>query len=327
MEEDRSVEQIAQSLGEYMANVSPQLDNKGNLQYYLCGSLATMLLSNANSVEKCEVSESVVTTSQEKKDIPQDARDSLSIFARQIHDIDIINVAGNMVNNSKVNVDGKIKNRMLRAPVQRAIPDLERLFKDQSSFYSAFANIDSLESERNIAKHRVAKIMIGGKELYITAPEALIAHKLEETIDLSAKANDAEKYNKNIKDLATMISGISKIYDKKELAQGIFDTIQEKENSHYSEHISNLDDIFASISKDIELYIHESGLEDRLSLANITETLENVNSGRINEQSGVLSSAIEATEETTRTSTINQQVGNIKTIARGEKTEEKNLED
>ena len=292
-----------------------------------------MLLSNATSVEKCEVSESVVITSQEKKDIPQDARDSLSIFARPIHDIDIINVAGNMVNNSKVNVDGKIKNRMLRALVQRAIPDIEQLFKEQSSFFSAFVNIDSLESDRNIAKHRVAKIMIGGKELYITAPEALIAYKLEETIELNSKGNKVEKYHKNIKDLATMISGISRIYDKKELAQGIFDTIQEKESSHFSEHISDLDEIFASITKDIELYIYESGLEDRLSLANITEILENVNISKVKDQlrtddkqNGLLVSGIEATEKTTRTGTINQQVQVIK-IIQPEKSQDKSMTD
>lgn len=332
MEKERSIEQIAQSLGEYMSSVSTQLDDKGNLQYYFCGSLATMLLANATSVENCNVVGTSLTSLQEQKNIPPEARERLSLFARPIHDIDIINVAGNMVDNSKVNVDGRIKNRMLRAPVQKAIPDIEQLFNDQPSFWSAFSNIDSLESDRNINKHRVAKIKIGEKELYITAPEALIAHKLEETIELNSKGNDIEKYNKNIKDLATMISGISKIYDKKELAQGIFDTIQEKENSHFSEHISALDAIFASITKDIELYIQETGLEDRLSFSDITEILENVNISKENhelrtedKQVGLLSGAIEATEETTRTGVINQQAQNIKTAERGINPKDKTI--
>jgi len=276
--------EIASAYGEYIANNSKQVYAGNKLQYYLCGSLATMLLSNATSVEKCEVSEKLLTASQEKIDIPQEARESLSVFSRQIHDIDIINVNGNMVNNSKVNVDGKIKNRMLRVPVQRAIPDIENLFKDLPSFYSAFANIDSLESERNIAKHRVAKIKIEEKEIYITSPEALIAHKLDETIQLVSQRNDLEKYNKNIKDLATMISGISKIYDIKELAKGIFDTIQEKENSHFNEHISELDNIFSSINKDIKSYIYEMGLDDRLSFSNITDVLGDVNISKENNQ-------------------------------------------
>lgn len=168
MESDRSIKQIAQNLGEYISSVSTQIDDKENLQYYLCGSLATMLLSNATSIESCDVIGNSVTNVQGKKNIPQEAREDLSLFARTIHDIDIINVAGNMVNNSKVNVDGRIKNRMLRVPVQRAIPDIEQLFQNQSSFYSAFANIDSLESERKIDKHRVAKITIGeNTDIYI----------------------------------------------------------------------------------------------------------------------------------------------------------------
>lgn len=186
-----------------------------------------------------------------------------------------------MVDNSKVNVDGRIKNRMLRAPVQRAIPDIEQLFNNQSSFYSAFANIDSLESERKIDKHRVAKITIGeNTDIYITAPEALIAHKLEETIQLSSQKNNIEKYKKNIKDLAVMISGISKIYNKNELAQGIFDTIQEKNNSHFNEHRNQLTDIFKDIVNDINSYINTAGLQDRLNLSDIREVLEQVYSAK-----------------------------------------------
>lgn len=186
-----------------------------------------------------------------------------------------------MVENSRVNVDGRTKNRMLRAPVQRTIPDIEQLFKDQASFYTAFANIDSLESERKIEKHRVAKITIGGNtEIYITAPEALIAHKLEETIQLCSRKTDVEKYNKDIKDLATMISGISKIYDKKELAHEIFDTIQEKNNSHFNEHTNQLTDIFKDIENDINSYINTAGLQDRLNLSDIRKVLGNVYSAR-----------------------------------------------
>lgn len=67
MENYRSVEQIAQNLGEYMCNVSKQIDNNGNLQYYLCGSLATILLSNATSIESCDIINNSVKTMREER--------------------------------------------------------------------------------------------------------------------------------------------------------------------------------------------------------------------------------------------------------------------
>ena len=334
MENNRSIQQIAQNLGEYISSVSTQIDDKGKLQYYLCGSLATMLLSNATSIENCDIGENSVMNIQEKKTISQEAREDLSLFARPIHDIDVINVSGNMVYNSKVNIDGRIKNRMLRVPVQRAIPDIEQLFKDQPSFWSAFSSIDSLEEERKIVKHRVAKITIGeNKEIYITAPEALIAHKLEESIQLCSQKNDLEKYEKDIKDLATMISGISKIYDKKDLVQGILDTIKEKDCSHFVEHKSELDDIFANITNDIENYISKNGLQDRLKFRDIREVLEGVYSIKKGQnlrgkgtETRLLASAIEATEEVTRSSTINNQAQNIKMIDKKKEETEKGTE-
>lgn len=332
MENNRNIQQIAQNLGEYISSVSTQIDDKGKLQYYLCGSLATMLLSNATSIENCDIGENSVINIQEKKTIPQEAREDLSLFARPIHDIDVINVSGDMVRNSGVNIDGRRKVRILRIPVQRAIPDIEKLFKDDSSFYSF--SIDRLGDERKIVKHRVAKITIGeNKEIYITAPEALIAHKLEETIQLCSQKNDLEKYEKDIRDLSTMISGISKIYDKKDLVQGVLDTIKEKNGSHFVEHKSELDDIFANITNDIENYISKNGLEDRLKFSNIREVLEGVysikkgqNSRGNGTETRLLASAIEATEEATRISTINNQAQNIKSIDKKKEETEKGAE-
>ena len=293
MESGRSVKDIAQNLCEYMSSVSPQVDEQGKLQYYMCGSLATMLLSNAISVERCSVTGELVESSLEEKVIPQEARETLSLFARPIHDIDVINVAGNVVENSKITVDGRVKNRMLRAPVQRAVPDVEQLFRRQSDYWSAFANIDSLEEERNINKHRVAKItMEDGTELYITSPEALIAHKLDETIQLVVQKNDEEKYAKDIRDLATMIGGISKIYDKKELSKAVFDTIQEKDGSHFYEYRTKLAEVFQTITGDIRTYISEAGLQDTLGETDISDVLEDVQSLGANTEKDVSQSAI-----------------------------------
>ena len=308
------------------------IKEKGKLQYYLCGSLATMLLSNATSIENCNIGENSIMNIQEKKTISQEAREDLSLFARPIHDIDVINVSipGYIFKNDKVNIDGHMKAGTSIGQVRIAIPDIERLFP---SFRSSF-DIDPLEYSRKIVKHRVAKITIGeNKEIYITAPEALIAHKLEETIQLCSQKSDLDKYEKDIKDLATMISGISKIYDKKDLVQGILDTIKEKDGSHFVEHKSELDDIFANITNDIENYISKNGLQDRLKFSDIREVLEGVYSIKKGQnlrgngtETRLLASAIEATEEATRISTINNQAQNIKTIGKGKEETEKGTE-
>lgn len=66
MENHRGIEEIAQNLGEYMCSVSKQIDSNGKLQYYLCGSLATILLSNATSIETCDIINNSVKTTRGK---------------------------------------------------------------------------------------------------------------------------------------------------------------------------------------------------------------------------------------------------------------------
>ena len=87
------------------------------------------------------------------------------------------------------------------------------------------------------------------------------------------------------------------------------------------------------ITNDIENYISKNGLQDRLKFSDIREVLEGVYSIKKGQnlrgngtETRLLASAIEATEEVTRSSTINNQAQNIKMIDKKKEETEKGTE-
>lgn len=100
MVESSELIKLANDLGKYIVNNSEQINNN-ELQYYLCGSLATMLLANATEIEKCNIENNCIISTSDKREISPKAREMLSIFARQLGDIDVMNVSGNMMENAK----------------------------------------------------------------------------------------------------------------------------------------------------------------------------------------------------------------------------------
>lgn len=311
----RRLTDIATDLGKYLIENSIQVSEDGKLQYYICGSLGTMLLANATEIERCAVEANGNIIISSKQTIPQSARDNLARGERKIGDLDIVNVAGNMYGNSKKEKlrpeisfeESKIKPAFMR----REIPDIKDILG--TGFHIADDVRDGLKTDN----FRTSKIRLeDGTEIFIASPEAMIAHKLEEIIKLNGlKENDKQHYKRNIKDIITMISGIAKIYNSDELINGIYRTIQEKNNSHYNEYSAELANFYNNIEQDIELTIKELGIGEQISKEQVLHILEGTM--RIQQRENILKSGVEATEVgKVRDGVIDEQVDSIIEVAK-----------
>lgn len=316
--ESRRLTDIATDLGKYLAENSNQVSSDGKLQYYICGSLGAMLLANAREIEKCDVDDEGYVTVSDKKIIPQAARDKLALGERKIGDLDVVNVAGNMYKNSKQEKlrpeisfeESKIK----VAFIKREIPDIKEVLR--TGFHIADDVIEGLKNDKD--KDRTSRIRLeDGTEIFIASPEAIIAHKLEEIIKLNGlKENDEQHYKRNIKDIIIMISGVSKFYGRDELINGIYNTIQEKNNNHYNEYSTELESFYNNIEKDIESIIKEFGLGEQISKEQVLDILKGTM--RIQQKEDILKSGIEATEVgNVRNGVIDDQIESIIEVSKG----------
>jgi len=318
------IKDIAEDLSKYVDGKAKQVDNNNQLQYYICGSVATMLLANTNEIQECSIGDNNIVEFGAVKSISEDANKALTMFQRTIGDLDIMNVTGN-IDNVPREYDDKTGRRFspFCPKMLRRVPNIDRLFKDGKV---NFGN-DTQEGldNKGVSKHRVSKIKTkNGNEFYIASPESIIAHKLEEIIHIAGEgiikqksifSGDVKnKYPKDIRDLTTSLNGILKFYDKEKLAVDIREALNETSNSRFIQHQSLIPQIMKIIDEDIESYIDETGLQSEMSLNDIKHVMHSLLEPK---KEKVLESGVEATIDTTRTAFINEQVEKLEEITLG----------
>lgn len=280
------IRDIAEGLSKYVAEKANQLDANNQLQYYICGSVATMILSNAIEIQECSLGANNTIELGTAKAISEDANKSLALFQREIGDLDIMNVSGSIVDIPREIDTNTGRSLSPFCPkMLRRVSNIEQLFKNGK------INVGNDTQEgldnNSTSNHRVSKIKTkSGNEFYIASPESIIAHKLEEIINIVGEGiiNQKEiyssevknKYPKDIKDLVTSINGILKFYDKEKLSIDIRYVLNEKSNSRFMQHLSLLPQILQIIDKDAQSYIETSGLQDEISLTEISKVIQNV---------------------------------------------------
>ena len=282
---EKEIKDIAEDLSTYVIERANQLDSDNQLQYYICGSVATMLLANATEIQACSMGNNNTIELGTVKTISEDANKSLALFQRTIGDLDIMNVNGS-INNAPLEMDTNTGRNILpfSKKMLRRIPNIDKLFKDGNIQLGSDSQTGLGELG---AKYRVSRIKtINGNEFYVASPESIIAHKLEEIIAIagdgiinqkdSFSKEVKNKYPKDIKDLVTSINGILKFFDKEKLSKDISDVLSEKSNSRFIQHQSLLPQILQIIDKDAQSYIETSGLQSEISLSEISDVIHNV---------------------------------------------------
>lgn len=233
-----NLSEVGVNFSTYLVSLSPQIKNN-SLQWYLSGSLGTTMMAEAESITEIELDEkNNLIGETTSKEITEEQREKLRKFSRKLgKDIDVVNVNGDLFrgapSNNKPHIQNVIKN----------VPDVLDLMSWSPSTGASAWYIDSLEQERKISYHPVARVKTLNGDVYITAPPEQLAHKLSETIWLSSrlageKVDDdiKSKYQKDIKDVSSMFYGFKDLYENGEFLARIYQALNEKDGSLFSIH-------------------------------------------------------------------------------------------
>lgn len=221
----------------YLASLSPQIKNN-SLQWYLSGSLATIMMAGAESITEIELDEeNNLIGETTSKEITEEQSEKLRKFSRKLGvDIDVVNVNGDLFRGAPLTNKPHIQN------VIQNVPEVLDLMSWSSSMGGTMY-IDRLEAERKISYHPVARVKTLNGDVYVTAPPEQLAHKLSETIWLSSRLagekvtdNIKSKYQKDIKDLSSMFYGFKDLYENGEFLARIYQALNEKDGSLFSIH-------------------------------------------------------------------------------------------
>ena len=224
--------EVGVNFSTYLASLSPQIKNN-SLQWYLSGSLATIMMSGVENITEIELDEkNKLIGERTSKVITEEQKEKLRKFSRKLGlDIDVVNVNGDLFRGAPLDNKPHVKN------IIKNVPNVLELMSWPKSMAGTMY-IDCLESERKISRHPVARVKTSKVDVYITAPPEQFAHKLSETIWLSSRLageniydDIKSKYQKDIKDLSSMFYGFKDLYEKDEFLDRIYLTLNEKEGS------------------------------------------------------------------------------------------------
>ena len=109
----RDLTEISKNFATYLANLSPQVKDN-SLQWYLSGSLASMILGEAESI--CDVlldNNNCLIGDDERKEIDSKQKNKLKTFSRKLgDDVDIVNVNGDLFSGAPIGNKPNIQNVM-----------------------------------------------------------------------------------------------------------------------------------------------------------------------------------------------------------------------
>ena len=203
---------ISSKLGVLFNKCSPQV-KENSLEWYLAGSLATMITGDALELSEVILDENNNIVSFDKKIVLNDyQRTKIGTFERKLgSDVDVVNVNGGMFGGasygSKPSIDF-IKNNI--SNITDLIPSFE--------FVGGTAYIDNLEQERDIETHHVTKVVTPNGEVFVTSLPEQLAYKLNDLLvihEVCFHNNRAlEHYKKDVRDILFMIYGYKDLYSK-----------------------------------------------------------------------------------------------------------------
>lgn len=205
----------------------PQLTEDGRLNYYLSGSLGVMILLKGGKFEILDESRIPDIVSIQEKDVPPEAAKHLEGFVRKIGDLDFVYAEQKQAVQDSC---GKVPNEEYSRRRKQFLfkggggPQISELSEDAKKALEIGENqsgvmCDPLES---VTPHRVARVKIDGKEVYIPEPRMMLAYK---TVHLGQTFENANKTEKFVSDFTAMLRGMEGIYSREELLRATHETI------------------------------------------------------------------------------------------------------
>lgn len=192
-----------------------QIETKPKINYYLSGSLASMLLSQADKFYEIDESQFPIPITTTIKKIPETAGKILSSLARPIGDLDYVPTDYYKNNPARLRKGGGGPS-FEEPPIAS-----QKILKREKKQLKIMC--DPVE---NYGTNKVARINIRGRDYYITRPDTILAYKILHL--LQSYEQKPEKFNV---DFDKLFESLKQVYSEDELLQTTHQVLVDYEQS------------------------------------------------------------------------------------------------
>lgn len=179
------------------------IETEPKMNYYISGSLASMLLSRAERFSEMDETQIPTLAETRTREIPESARKTLAFFARQIGDLDYIPADHYKSSPSRLRKGGG-------GPSFDEVPEEGRKVLKQGE-NQIKVMCDPVEA---YGARRIAKVNVEGQDYYIARPDTILAYKVLHL--LQSYEQEPEKFNA---DFGKLLGALKEMYSEEELGQ------------------------------------------------------------------------------------------------------------
>jgi hypothetical protein len=197
------------------------IETESRMNYYLSGSLASMILSRAEKFTEMDETQIPTLADARTREIPESARNLLTSFARQIGDLDYVPADHYKANPTRLKKGGG-------GPSFDEVPEEGRKVLKQDENQSKVM-CDSVEA---YGPKRVVRVNVEGQDYYIARPDTILAYKV-----LHLLQNYEQKPEKFNTDFSKLLEALREMYSEEELMQITQQVLTDYEDAKEGSHI------------------------------------------------------------------------------------------
>lgn len=234
LEEGIQLLENAKDFASYVVTKYPQVNEKGELNYYLSGSLLMMLLSQAQYFELLDSSKIPEIKIAERRQIPLDLSDKLKQFARKIGDLDYVETSAYKKAKSEL-PDEYVEPEKYAEEKSKFLPfggesfSLTDFSKSSREILFQSLNSDKIicDSPKIYGEMEIAKIRLGNKDYFITDPLNFFGCKFLSILQKFPKKADSLKRDFNV-----LLPVFSELYSEQDLIKSTYELIDNFQNAN-----------------------------------------------------------------------------------------------
>lgn len=250
LEERIHLQEAATAFASYVTKKYPQFNEDGQLNYYISGSLAAMLLSQAESVDLLDSSQLPAISTRETRILDRGLSGKLADFIRPIGDFDYVETvaykdAKKEIPSSSDDPEGYIRERkkfLFKGGGGPSIDELPDLAKDVLAEAKSINKV-MCDSVLTYGEDKVARVKVQNREYFISDPSQIFGYKVLHL--MQGFGNKPEKFKR---DFTVLSDALFHLYSEEELIESAYGVLVNFEDSmkqygpQVSEHMAQLND-------------------------------------------------------------------------------------
>lgn len=214
----------AQAFAEYITQKYPQINDDGKLNYYMSGSLAVMLLSQADSIDLLDSSQLPDISTRETRRLEEGLSEKLMNFTRPIGDFDYVETtaykdAKKEIPSYSDDPEGYRRERkkfLFKGGGGPSIDELPDLAKDVLAEVKPGHKV-MCDPVSTYGEDQVARVKIQDREYFISDPNQIFGYKV-----LHLMQSFGQKPEKFKKDFTVLHDALSELYTEEELIESAY---------------------------------------------------------------------------------------------------------